>query len=110
MLLNFLSWFGRTYDVRLRILAGKSGDLLSDFAELGEVDCFEPERSFAYRVLHWLNLCPTQASSRQVATHLSELREALIGSNIRLIDANSVASTIQMRANGIDGANEARSQ
>ena len=61
MLLNVLSWFGRTCDVR--ILAGKSGDLLSDFAELGEFDCFKLERSFAYRVLQLSEAPVEQANS-----------------------------------------------
>ena len=92
MLLNFLRWFRRTHDMRLRILAGKSGDLLPEFAELGEVDCFEAEPSFAYRALHALNLYPTQASRGQIASHLAVLRQTLIGCDIRLIYANSVAS------------------
>lgn len=92
MLLNFLRWFSRTSDMKLRILAGKSGDMLPEFAELGEVDCFEAEPSFAYRVLHALDLSPTQASRGRIAAHLSGLRQTLIGSDIRLIYANSVAS------------------
>ena len=92
MLLNFLRWFDQTYDMRLRILAGKSGDLLPEFAELGEVNCFEAKPSLAYRSMRRLNLYPTRASSRKTATHLTYLRQVLAGSDIRLIYANSVAT------------------
>lgn len=92
MLLNFLRWFGRTCDMKIRVLAGRPGDLLSDFAAVGQVDCFEPNASIFCRALHRLNLYPTQASSRRIAVHLSGLRHALVSDDIQLIYANSVAS------------------
>jgi glycosyltransferase involved in cell wall biosynthesis len=87
MLLNLLRWSHQNRDTPFRILAGSSGELLSDFEELGMVDLFEPDRSLLFRGLRRFRLQRWYKSR-----HLARLREKLIHSNICLVYANSVAS------------------
>ena len=86
-LLRFLRWFRQHSNVEFRILLGNSGELSSDFAQVGAVDTFQPKPTVLYRALRRLELHRAHLSN-----HLSSLRERLSGSDIRLIYANSVAS------------------
>ena len=97
MLLNFMRWFGRTHDVRLRILIGRRGELLPEFNELGEVDCFDIERGLVRRSLDRLKLYPVLLSSNKVARHRWALRQEIANSDVRLVYANSTASARMVR-------------
>jgi glycosyltransferase involved in cell wall biosynthesis len=87
MLLNLLRWSHQYRGTPFRILVGSSGELLSDFEELAQVDLFEPDRDLLFRGLRRLRLHRWYKSR-----HLARLREKLIHSNIGLVYANSVAS------------------
>ncbi|MGY4286386.1 glycosyltransferase involved in cell wall biosynthesis [Bradyrhizobium sp. LM2.7] len=92
MLLNFMRWFVRTHDVRLRILAGGRGELLPEFNELGEVHCFDIERGLAHHILDRFKLYPSSLSSEKVARHRWALRQELAKSDVRVVYANSAGS------------------
>jgi glycosyltransferase involved in cell wall biosynthesis len=89
MLVNLLRWLKSTHDFDLRILAGKPGALLPEFAEFGEVDCFETKPPMLRRALRRFNLGRPRKRNTK---YLGALRRALADCDIRLIYANSVAS------------------
>ncbi|MDE5452814.1 glycosyltransferase [Bradyrhizobium sp. CSA112] len=86
-LLRLLRWLRANSEFGIHILAGSSGEMLSEFQFIGTVDTIEPRPTLPYKVLRRLKM-----SSWHDKNHLAKLRKGLARGNIRLIYANSIAS------------------
>lgn len=87
LLLRFLRWFRQNQQIPLRILIGRSGELLPEFEQLGPVDLFEPKRSPFRKILYRMHVRP-----RISPLHLSSLRQKLLQSQIGAIYSNTIAN------------------
>lgn len=87
LLLNLLRWLRHNRSMDARVLVGKSGDLIGEFAATVPVDSFEPSNALWYKAMRRLQL-----QHRYDSSHLVRLRETFLGNNIDLIYVNSVAS------------------
>jgi len=86
-LLRFLRWFRENCACSFRILVGTYGELVPEFRELGEVDCFEPEPRLTYKVLRRLGL-----NHSYRLDHQRSLRARLSHCDVRLIYCNTIAN------------------
>jgi len=87
LLLNFLRWFRQNRNNNSRVLVGRYGDLIAEFAAIGPVDSFEPSDALWYKAMRRLQL-----QRRYDSSHLVRLRESFLRDDIDLIYVNSVAS------------------